>query len=89
MESDARYTLVGAVLLAVVVAAALATVWLARTGGGVEFRYYMIHFDHQPLTGLQSGADFSKPSRLILSREPFVWIMSKGMPSLSAIFLMS
>lgn len=57
MEPDARYTLVGAVLLVLVLAVALTMVWLARSGGGGDFHYYTIHFEHQSLGGLEVGGD--------------------------------
>ncbi len=57
MEPDARYTLVGAVLLVLVLAVALTMVWLARSGGRADFRYYTIHFEHESLGGLQVGGD--------------------------------
>ena len=57
MEPEARYTLVGAVLLSLLVAIALALVWLARSGGQSSFRYYTVHFEHQSLAGVQVGGD--------------------------------
>jgi len=57
VEPEARYTLVGAVLVVLVTAAAFAFVWLARVSGGSEFRYYTIYFEHQSLEGLQVGSD--------------------------------
>lgn len=57
MESDARYTLVGAAILALVVAAVGAVVWLKGAGPREEFDRYTIYFQRQPLDGLQIGAD--------------------------------
>jgi phospholipid/cholesterol/gamma-HCH transport system substrate-binding protein len=57
LEPEARYTLVGAALLSLIVAAALASVWLSRSGVASEFRYYTIHFERQSLEGLQVGGD--------------------------------
>lgn len=57
MEPEARYTLVGAVLLALVLAVAFTLVWLARSGGRADFRYYTIYFEHASLEGLQIGGD--------------------------------
>ena len=57
MEPEARYTTVGATLLALVVAIVLAMAWLARTGARVDFRYYTIYFERQSLEGLQVGGD--------------------------------
>lgn len=57
MEPEARYTAVGATLLALVVAVVLAMTWLARTGARADFRYYTIYFERQSLEGLQIGGD--------------------------------
>ena len=57
MEPEARYTAVGATLLALVVAVVLAMAWLARTGARADFRYYVIYFERQSLEGLQVGGD--------------------------------
>jgi phospholipid/cholesterol/gamma-HCH transport system substrate-binding protein len=57
MEPESRYTLVGAVLVALIVAAAFASVWLSRSGVASDFRYYTIHFERQSLEGLQMGGD--------------------------------
>ena len=57
MEPEARYTTVGATLLALVLAVVLAMVWLARTGARADFRYYTIYFERQSLEGLQIGGD--------------------------------
>jgi phospholipid/cholesterol/gamma-HCH transport system substrate-binding protein len=57
LEPEARYTLVGALLLTLIVAAAMASVWLSRSGVASEFRYYTIHFERQSLEGLQVGGD--------------------------------
>ncbi len=57
MEPEARYKLVGAVVLALLAAAALMSVWLSSAGIASEFRFYTIHFEHQSLEGLQVGGD--------------------------------
>ncbi len=57
MEPEARYTLVGAVLVALAAAAVLTTIWLARSGAGTDFDHYIIHFEHRSLEGLRVGAD--------------------------------
>jgi len=57
VEPEARYTAVGATLLALVVAVVLAVTWLARTGARADFRYYTIYFERQSLEGLQIGGD--------------------------------
>jgi phospholipid/cholesterol/gamma-HCH transport system substrate-binding protein len=56
MEPEARYTLVGAVVRARVVAAAAAYVWLAGGGAAAGYRFYTIHFERQTLDGLQLGS---------------------------------
>lgn len=55
MEPEARYTTVGATLVALVMAVVLAMTWLARTGGRADYRYYTIYFERQSLEGLQIG----------------------------------
>lgn len=57
MEPEARYTTVGATLLALVLAVVLGMTWLARTGARADFRYYTIYFERQSLEGLQVGGD--------------------------------
>ena len=57
MEPEARYTSVGATLLALVVGVVLAMTWLARTGARADFRFYTIYFERQSLEGLQVGGD--------------------------------
>jgi phospholipid/cholesterol/gamma-HCH transport system substrate-binding protein len=57
LEPEARYTTVGATLLALVVAVVLGITWLARTGARADFRYYTIYFERQSLEGLQVGGD--------------------------------
>ncbi|MGH8660177.1 MAG: MlaD family protein [Burkholderiales bacterium] len=57
MEPEARYTTVGATLLALVLAVVLGMTWLARTGARTDFRYYTIYFERQSLEGLQIGGD--------------------------------
>jgi phospholipid/cholesterol/gamma-HCH transport system substrate-binding protein len=57
MEPEARFTAIGAMLLALLVAAAAATVWLTRSGPRADLRYYTIYFERQSLQGLQVGGD--------------------------------
>ena len=57
MEPEARFTVIGAMLLALLVAAAATTVWLTRSGPRADFRYYTIYFERQSLQGLQVGGD--------------------------------
>jgi len=57
VEPEARYTSVGATLLALIIAIVLAVTWLARTGARPDSRYYTIYFERQSLEGLQVGGD--------------------------------
>ena len=57
MESEARYTLVGATLIALVVAAVGAVLWLKSSGSREGVDWYTIYFQRQSLDGLQVGAD--------------------------------
>jgi phospholipid/cholesterol/gamma-HCH transport system substrate-binding protein len=57
MEPDARYTLVGAVVLALIALFAAAVVWVRSTGNGGAAQRYKIYFEHQSLQGLQARGD--------------------------------
>jgi len=57
MEPEARYTMIGAALLAIVVALVAAFVWLSSSGRASDFRYYTVYFERQSLEGLQVGGD--------------------------------
>jgi phospholipid/cholesterol/gamma-HCH transport system substrate-binding protein len=57
MEPEARYTTIGAVLLALIVAAIAGFVWLKSSGRASDFRAYTIYFERQSLEGLQIGGD--------------------------------
>jgi len=56
MEAEARYTWVGAAVLALVAALVTGVVWLKNVGGKGDFNQYAIHFEEQPLDGLEVGA---------------------------------
>jgi len=56
MESEARYTIVGATLIALVLATIVAIFWLKSAGGREEADRYTIYFQRQSLDGLQVGA---------------------------------
>lgn len=56
MEAEARYTYVGAAVLALVAALVGALMWLANLGSN-DFQRFAIHFERQALDGLQVGAD--------------------------------
>ena len=57
MEPDTRYTVIGAVVLALTGAALFAFLWLSSTGRDADFRFYTIYFERQSLEGLQVGAN--------------------------------
>jgi ABC-type transporter Mla subunit MlaD len=57
MEAEARYTYVGAAVLALLLALVIALVWLTNIGGRADFNRYVIYFENQQLDGLQVGAD--------------------------------
>ena len=57
MEPDARYTVIGAVVLALAAAAVLAFLWLGRSGSASDYNYYTVYFQHQSLEGLQVGGN--------------------------------
>src|SRR6266850_1467127 len=56
MEPEARYTAVGAVLLALLLSLVAGTVWLTRAGARADSRQYTVYFEHQSLEGLQVGS---------------------------------
>ena len=53
MEPEAKYTVVGTVLLILIALIAGAVVWLRSTGAEVDDRSYKIYFERQSLEGLQ------------------------------------
>jgi phospholipid/cholesterol/gamma-HCH transport system substrate-binding protein len=57
MESEARYTTVGAGVLALLLALVAAVVWLRGYGARDDTRLYTIRFAEQPLDGLELGAE--------------------------------
>jgi phospholipid/cholesterol/gamma-HCH transport system substrate-binding protein len=57
MEAEARYTYVGAAVLALVAALVAAVMWLQGIGGRDEFNRYAIYFENQALDGLQVGGE--------------------------------
>jgi len=56
MEPDTRYTVIGAVVLALVAAAVVGFLWLSSAGRDADFRFYTVYFEHQSLEGLQVGS---------------------------------
>jgi phospholipid/cholesterol/gamma-HCH transport system substrate-binding protein len=57
MEPEARYTVIGGVLLGLIVAAIAGFVWLSSSGRASDYRFYTIYFERQSLEGLQIGGD--------------------------------
>jgi len=57
MEPETRYTVVGAVVLALMAAAIFGFLWLSSTGRAADFRFYTVYFEKQSLEGLQVGAN--------------------------------
>lgn len=57
MESEARYTLVGAAVVALVVAVVAAVLWLKGPQSAGAIDRYSIYFQRQSLDGLQVGSD--------------------------------
>jgi phospholipid/cholesterol/gamma-HCH transport system substrate-binding protein len=57
MEPEARYTLIGSVLLALAAAVVGAFVWLSSSGRAADFQFYTVYFERQSLEGLQTGGD--------------------------------
>lgn len=53
MEPEARYTLVGTVVLILIASIAAAAVWLRSTGEEADDKRYKIYFERQSLEGLQ------------------------------------
>ncbi len=52
MEAEARYTLVGVVVLAVAALAVLAILWIAGKADDIAYRHYTIYFRSQSMDGL-------------------------------------
>lgn len=52
MEADARYTLVGAVVLAAAALLVLALLWIAGKADDIDYRYYTVYFRGQSMDGL-------------------------------------
>jgi phospholipid/cholesterol/gamma-HCH transport system substrate-binding protein len=52
MEADARYTLVGAVVLGAAALLVLALLWIAGKADDIDYRYYTVYFRGQSMDGL-------------------------------------
>lgn len=57
MEAETRYTYVGAAVLALAAALAVAVVWFKQVGAERDFARYTIYFQEQALDGLAVGAN--------------------------------
>jgi phospholipid/cholesterol/gamma-HCH transport system substrate-binding protein len=57
MEPDTRYSVIGAVVLALVAATVIAYLWLSSSGRETDFRFYTVYFERQSLDGLQVGGN--------------------------------
>jgi phospholipid/cholesterol/gamma-HCH transport system substrate-binding protein len=66
MEPEAKYTLVGTVVLILIALIAAAVVWLRSTGEEFDDRSYKLYFERQSLEGLQprSKLRMKDPHRL-------------------------
>lgn len=52
MEADARYTLVGAVVMVVAALVVLSTLWIAGKADDIDYRHYTVYFRNQSMDGL-------------------------------------
>src|SRR5687767_8906001 len=78
MESEARYALVGTVVLVLLAAMVAAIVWLRREGGG-DTKQYKIYFARQSLDGLQLRSDVKMRGIVVGSVDSFrISIWKKG-----------
>lgn len=59
MEAEARYTYVGAAVLALVAALVAGIFWLKGVAGEGNFDHYAIYFEEQALDGLEVGGEVS------------------------------
>ncbi|HET9351538.1 MAG TPA: MlaD family protein, partial [Burkholderiales bacterium] len=57
MEPEAKYTLVGTVVLILIALIAGAVVWLRSTGEQIDDRSYKLYFERQSLEGLQPRSE--------------------------------
>jgi len=57
MEPETRYTVIGAVVLALIGAAVFGYLWLSSSGRAADFNYYTVYFERQSLSGLQVGGN--------------------------------
>jgi phospholipid/cholesterol/gamma-HCH transport system substrate-binding protein len=52
MEAEARYTLVGAVVMVVAAMVVLSTLWIAGKADDIAYRHYTVYFRNQSMDGL-------------------------------------
>jgi phospholipid/cholesterol/gamma-HCH transport system substrate-binding protein len=71
MESEARYALVGTVVLVLLAAMVVAVVWLRRAGGAGDTSQYKIYFARQSLDGLQLRSDVKMRGIVVGSVDSF------------------
>jgi len=57
VEAEARYTVVGATVLALMAALVASMLWLKDIGGRGDFKRFAIYFEHQALNGLEIGGE--------------------------------
>jgi phospholipid/cholesterol/gamma-HCH transport system substrate-binding protein len=57
MEPQARYTLVGILVISLVALMVATMIWLTRNGEGRGDRYYTIYFEHQSLEGVATRSE--------------------------------
>jgi len=57
MEPDARYTVVGVVVVILVAVAVGLLAWLRASGAGTHAQRYTVYFEHQTLEGLEPRGD--------------------------------
>ena len=57
MEAEAKYTYVGAAVIALIATLVASVIWLKRTGAERDFARYTIYFEQQALDGLAVGSD--------------------------------
>ncbi|MGQ0547148.1 MAG: MlaD family protein [Betaproteobacteria bacterium] len=79
MESEARYALVGTVVLVLLAAMIVAIVWLRRAGGPGDTQQYKIYFARQSLDGLQLRSDVKMRGIVVGSVDAFrISLWKKG-----------
>lgn len=57
MEPETRYSVIGAIVLALSAAAIVGYLWLSSAGRDSDFRFYTVYFERQSLDGLQVGGN--------------------------------